>query len=440
VASVGAGAALYIRAGRLLEGDGSAPVSGAAVLVEGGRIVAAGPASEVGAPPTEATVVEFPDGTVLPGLIDAHVHLTMRRGETSVEYVQRLSEAVALMRGVRASGEILAAGVTTVRDCGARGRVLQDLRDGINDGFIPGPRVLVSGPPITTTAGHLWALGYESDTAEEGRRAVRRLVKEDVDFIKVCATGGGMTPGSNVGRAQYSVEDLRAIADDAHRLGKHIAAHAHGTEGLSRAVDAGIDTIEHVSWLDATGRGQAFDETVAREMAARGTFANIASSPPRSLVEAAHPVAPDEAAGAGAMPTSGERPTIARWEHARRAMALGVPVCFSTDAVYGNWEDGHDLSYLAQALVEVGTFPVLDVLRMITAVPARAIGWGDRLGTVSEGKLADLLVVRGNPVENVRALHDVLAVYKEGVNVSENGGPARAVGTAWARPIGAARH
>lgn len=440
MASVGTGAALYIRAGRLLEGDGAAPVSGGAVLIEDGRIVAAGRASEVGEPASGVTVVEYPDGTVMPGLIDAHVHLTMRRGETSVEYVQLIPESVALLRGVRASAEILAAGVTTVRDCGARGRVLQDLRDAIRDGFVPGPRVLASGPPITTTAGHLWALGYESDTAEAGRRAVRRLVKEDADFIKICATGGGMTPGSNVGRAQYPVEDLRAIADDAHRLGRQIAAHAHGTEGLARAVSAGIDTIEHVSWLDTTGRGQAFDEAVAREMAARGTFANIASSPPRSLVETARPVAAQDAAGAGGMVTSGERPTIARWEHARRAMELGVPVCFSTDAVYGNWDDGHDLSYLAQALVEVGTFPVLEVLRMITAVPARAIGWGDRLGTVSEGKLADLLVVRGNPAERVRALHDVLAVYKEGVLVSENGGPARAVGTAWGRPIGTAVH
>jgi imidazolonepropionase-like amidohydrolase len=384
--------------------------------------------------------VAYPDATVLPGLIDAHVHLTMRRGETSVEYVQLIPESVALLRGVRAAAEILAAGVTTVRDCGARGRVLQDLRDGISAGFVAGPRVLASGPPITTTAGHLWALGYEADTAAEGCRAVRRLVKEDADFIKVCATGGGVTPGSNVGRAQYSEADLRAIADDAHRLGRPIAAHAHGTEGLARAVRAGIDTIEHVSWLDTTGRGQAFDESVAREMAARGTFANIASSPPRSLVQAARPVAAAEAAAAGAMPTAGERPTIARWEHARRAMELGVPVCFSTDAVYGYWEDGHDLSYLAQALVEVGAFPTLEVLRMITAVPAQAIGWGDRLGTVSAGKLADLLVVRGDPAADVRALHAVRAVYKEGVLVSEEGGPARAVGTAWAAPIGAAGH
>jgi imidazolonepropionase-like amidohydrolase len=419
---------LYLRTGWLIDGSGAPAVAGGAVYLQEGRIVAAGPAGSVGPPPEGVAVVEYPEGAVLPGLIDAHVHLTFRRGETSVEHARLVSDAVALLRGVQAAGQILAAGVTTVRDCGARGQVAQALRDGVRDGLIAGPRVLASGPPVTPTSGHLWALGYEADTADEGRRAVRRLVKEDADFIKVCATGGGMTPGSNVGRAQYGEEDLRAIAEDAHRLGRHVAAHAHGTEGLARAVSAGIDTIEHVSWLDASGRGQAFDEGVAREMAARGTFANIASSPPRALVESGGRASGEETI------TSGVRPALARWEHARRMLELGVPVLFSTDAVYGWWDDGHDLSYLAQALVEVGRFPAPEVLGMITAVPARAIGWGDRLGTVTEGKLADLLVVEGNPAQDIRALHRVLAVYKEGRPVAGVPGATGAAGTA---PAGA---
>ncbi|HET7770138.1 MAG TPA: amidohydrolase family protein, partial [Chloroflexota bacterium] len=375
----------------------------------------------------------------------AHVHLTLRRGETSVEHVQRVSEHQALLRGVQVARQILAAGVTTVRDCASRGLTGQSLRDGVRDGFIAGPRILVSGPPVTTTSGHLWALGYESDTVEQARSAVRRLVKEGVDLIKVCATGGGMTPGSVVGRAQYTAEELRAIVEDAHRLERPVAAHVHGTEGIARAVEAGVDTLEHVSWLDSSGHGHAFDERVARQMAEKGIFANIASSPLRSLVErgraaegaapsalsapsarsapSAPPIPPTvgdartrtPSSAAGQPDTAGVRASLARWEFARRMIELGVPVCFSTDAVYGYWDDGHDLSYLAQALVEVGGFVPLDVIRMITAIPAQAIGSGDRLGTIAEGNLADLLLVAADPIENIRALHDVRAVYKEGI-------------------------
>src|SRR5207245_1916027 len=129
----------------------------------------------------------------------------------------------ALLCGVAISRQILAAGVTTVRDCGARGLIAQALRDGVRDGLIAGPRILASGQPITTTTGHLWALAYECDTADQARTAVRRLVKEGADFIKICATGGGMTPGTVIGRAQYSVEELRAVVDDSHRLQRHVA-------------------------------------------------------------------------------------------------------------------------------------------------------------------------------------------------------------------------
>jgi imidazolonepropionase-like amidohydrolase len=429
---------LLVRASRLITGrTGSDDViEDGAVLIRDGSILEAGPVSAVRADaPPDTPSVDYPDATILPGLVDAHVHLTFRRGETSVEHMQRVSDEQALLRGVQAARQILAAGVTTVRDCAARTCIAQALRDGVREGLIAGPRILASGPPITTTSGHLWALGYESDTASQARSAVRRLVKEGADFVKVCATGGGMTPGSVVGRAQYAVEELRAIIEDAHRLGRHVAAHVHGTEGIARAVEAGVDTLEHVSWLDPSGRANTFDEDVARQMARRGIFANIASSPPRSLVEQGRPTeaaaavgAATHSAGQSTQPrslderpdspvpeTAGARPALARWEFARRMLNLGVPVCFSTDAVYGFWDDGHDLSYLAQALVEVGGFLPLDVLRMITSVPARAIGWGDRIGSIAPDMLADLLIVAGNPAQDIRALHHVLAVYQQGV-------------------------
>ena len=175
--------------------------------------------------------------------------------------------------------------MTTVRDCGSRGTFLGALRDGIAAGLLPGPRLLVCGPPLTSTAGHLWVCGGEVDTAEGARALVRRLVKEGADFIKVMATGGRMTPGTNVGRAQFSVAELRAIVEDAHRLGRRVAAHCLGTEGIANAVEAGVDTVEHCDWLDAGGEAVAFDEGVARRMAERGIYRNMAAQPNRVLAE-----------------------------------------------------------------------------------------------------------------------------------------------------------
>ncbi|MAG36899.1 MAG: hypothetical protein CL878_11750, partial [Dehalococcoidia bacterium] len=380
--------------------------------VEDGRIVAVGPAAQL-LPPADPAIpqVEYGGATLLPGLIDAHVHLTLRRRLSAPRPPASVTEGHALLYGVQAARNVLASGVTTVRDCAARGQHAQELRDAVEEGTIVGPRILASGPPVTTTAGHIWRMGYEADSVTEMRRAVRRLVKEGVDFIKVCATGGRGTPGSVVGRAQYSTDELRAVAEDAHRLERHVATHALGTEGIRRAVEAGIDTIEHCAWLDRDGKTLAFDEAVAERMAEQGLVASIAAGPPWEVFHQ-----DKELAGNGSPPT-----TVAwldtmrqRWQLVHRMRDFGVTVCFGTDSVYGMFGDFHDLSYLAQAFVEYGGFAPLDVIEMVTAVPAHAIGWGDRIGTVEPGKLADLLVIHGNPIEDMRALHDVAAVYQAG--------------------------
>ena len=407
---------LYLRATRLLTGVDNGVIEDAAVQVEDGRIVAVGPAAQV-PPPADPAIpqVDYVGATLLPGLIDAHVHLTLRRGLDTPLPAVPVTDGRALLQGVQAAQGVLAAGVTTVRDCAARGHHAQELRDAVEDRIIAGPRILASGPPITTTAGHIWRLGYEADSVTEVRRAVRRLVKEGVDFIKVCATGGRGTPGSFIGRAQYSTDELRAVVEDAHRLGRHVATHALGTEGIRRAVEAGIDTIEHCAWLDRDGEAVAFDEAVVESMAEQGLVASIAAGPPWEVFHR-----DKELAGNSSPPTTVARLDTMqqRWRLVQRMRELGVPVCFATDSVYGMFDDFHDLSYLAQALVDYGGFPPLDVIEMLTAVPAHAIGWGDRIGTIEPGKLADLLVVKGNPVEDMPALHAVAAVYQAGVLVA----------------------
>lgn len=384
------------------------PIPDAAVLVEGGRITAVGSATRVPVP-AGAEVVDHSDATAMPGLIDAHVHLMYRSGESIFDHAQAFDDHDLLVRAAHHARLLLQAGVTTVRDCGSRGTFLRALRDGINAGSLPGPRLLVCGPPITTSAGHLWVCGGEADTADDARRAVRRLVKEGVDFIKVMATGGRMTPGTNVGRAQYSAEELRAIVEDAHRLGRPVAAHCLGTEGITAAVEAGVDTIEHGNWLDETGDGVAFDEAVARRMAEHGIYRNMATQPDRELAGLS-PDAPLTTPQQRRLEVAQER-----WRWFREGIALGVPSFFSTDAIFGQWGDAcTDLPWLTVLVGERSGIDPLDALRMVTAIPAQALGLASEAGTIAPGRRADLLVLRGDPLDSLRSLLDVEAVYKDG--------------------------
>ncbi len=398
---------LYLTCDQLIPGDGS-PIGEAALLIQEGQITALGPAAQVPRP-AGAEVLEYAGCSILPGLIDAHVHLMYRRGESIYEHAARFDDHQLLVRSAYHARRLVEAGVTTVRDCGSRGTFLLALRDGIAAGLLPGPRLLVSGPPVTTTVGHLWVCGGEVDSAVEARALVRRLVKQGVDFIKVMATGGRMTPGSNVGRAQFSVEELRAIVDDAHRLGRRVAAHCLGTEGLARAVEAGVDTIEHGNFLNDTGDGYAFDERVARQMAERGIYLNMASQPNRVLAEKPLdvPLTPAERRQLEALHE--------RWFYFRRGLELGVPSFFSTDAIYGQWDDRCcDLPWLITLIAERAGIDPGTALRMATAIPAQALGLETLVGTLAPGKVADLLVVRGNPLERIRDLHQVVAVYQSG--------------------------
>ena len=408
---------VYLRAGRVITcaapaADAPEELRDAALLIQGGRIAAIGPADRVPVPPG-ATVIDHSDATVLPGLIDGHVHLMYRREESIYTHAQAFEDHQLLVRSAYHARKLLGAGVTTVRDCGSRGTFLRALRDGIEAGRVPGPRLLVCGPPVTTTRGHLWVCGGEVDTADEGRKLVRRLVKEDVDFVKIMATGGRMTPGSNVGRAQFDVEELRAMVEDAHRLGRHVAAHCLGVEGMARAVEAGVDTIEHGNWLDESGDKHAFDEALARRMAAQGTYRNMATQPDRELAELplSRPLTE--------MQRRRLEASQERWYWFRKGVELGVPSFFSTDAIYGQWGDEcTDLLWLTILLGERGGITAHDALRMVTAIPAHAIGLEREVGSLAPGRRADLVVLRANPLESLRALLDIEAVYRDGRRVA----------------------
>jgi imidazolonepropionase-like amidohydrolase len=381
---------LAIRAARGFDGASAQLIERPLVLVEDGRIVAV----ESGGvePPAEAETVEFGDATLLPGLIDAHVHLGFDAGADPVAQMLADSDATLLLRMRLAARRALAAGITTVRDLGDRSYLGLTLRDWFNSGGEPGPAILAAGPPITVTGGHCHFMGGEADGELEVRRAVRAHVKAGVDVIKIMATGGHMTRGTNPSVPQYSVDELRAAVEEAHRLDRQLTAHAHGPSGIAAAVEAGVDCIEHCSFRVSGGRQP--EPRLVERIAERG----IAVSPtvgflgqPGPLFESFVPIL----------------------EHMHRA---GVRLVASTDGgVSANRP--HDVLPHAIAFLAHAGLSNAEALAAATSVAAEVIGVADRTGRLQVGKDADLLAVAGNPLGDTAALLHVKAVFRAGRRV-----------------------
>ncbi len=400
--------ALLIKANTFLDGTGAAPVQNAALVIEGGRITQFGPQSAVTAPPG-ARVVDFGDRTVMPGLIDAHVHILFTGSATSGHDLLAASPQQLLLTGVRNCQRALKAGLTTVRDCGDVDYLSLPLRDAVAEGVIAGPRIVASGPPITTTGGQAWQFSTECDSDEELRRAVRELVKNRVDFIKLMGTGGHATPGSNPEASQYPPEAYQTVAQDAHRMGKKVAVHVHGVEGIRSAVDAGIDTLEHCSWRG--GGTISYNPEIVKRILDQDLFVSLAMPATWYRLRAAemvdvrqHPEPLWEA----------RYPTITAMKEA------GVKLVVSSDTGSTGTEIDQ-LHLLLRFLVQrVGLSPV-DAIHGATGLAAQALGIDDQVGDLQPGKLADILVVDGNPLLDISAMERVHRVFKAGEPVVQDG-------------------
>jgi imidazolonepropionase-like amidohydrolase len=418
--------ALRVRVGRLVDGTAAEVVEDAALLVLDGRIAQVGPDAAV-ARPEDARSIALPGGTAIPGLIDGHVHVTFSPSADPVRDLETETDEDLVVRGVAACERMVRVGVTTAYDCGARGMTAYRIRDAVARGLGLGPRLMVSGRAITKPGGHCHFLGGEASDVDDVRAAVRRMLDEEgADGIKIMATGGGMTPGTDSRFASYSVEELAAAADEAHRFGKRITSHAHGVPGIRNASEAGIDSIQHCTMLGPDWTW-TFDEDVARAMVERGTRAvPTIGAGTRAEIEAGIMISKLQ-------PNPG-RVTRADWqENARRLLDIGVTVVPGTDVGINLTDFGEELLFELEAYVGIGVAPA-DVILMATASAARHLDIADRTGTLEPGKDADVLVVEGEPDRDIFALRHPLLVLRAGQPIQPTPPPPLPVRQAPAAP------
>jgi imidazolonepropionase-like amidohydrolase len=411
-----AGAATVVYCVGLVDGTGGAVVPEAAILIEGERIVAAGPAAALASRVSERTTVhDLRPWWVTPGLIDEHTHPSLAGDGRSYEAMAVDTDEVMALAAGRNLPLHLAAGVTTVRDNGARNRVGFAVQEAARRGYFPSPRLLVSGRPIVATGGHFHWCNEIADGEDAMRRSVRRLVHEGADHIKIMASGG-RTAGTIPSRASYTVGELRAAVDEAHALGRRTVVHCRATESMRRAVAAGIDLMEHVEFLDADGVVR-FDPELAAAIRDAGIYvsptlqaAGFATRQALYQKRDTTGLTEDDAAHLAAL----EARIGQRVENFARLLDAGLlpQVVAGSDSGVGDMAFGH-LDHDLQLMAQGGMTP-LQVLEAATRVTAEAVGLGDQTGTIVPGKLADLIAVDGDPSRDVTALSRVRAVFLAG--------------------------
>lgn len=393
-----------IYVGHLLDAKSGKTLANQQIVIEGDKIVSVGPSSGLGAKAGHS-IIDLSKATVLPGLIDAHVHLTFSPDNFGYESLGISIPREALI-GARNAKITLEAGFTTVRNVAADGYTDVALRDAINAGDVPGPRMLVSGPALGITGGHCdenllpYEYHYSADGVADGVPAVQHKVRENIkygaDLIKVCATGGVMSKGDDPHASQYTQEEMHAIVADAHRLGRKVAAHAHGAEGVRWASDAGVDSVEH---------GHLMDDASIATLKKNGTYLvptlylldwnreNMAKRNVPDYIQKKMQMVGAEAEN-----------------NAKKAFQSGVKIALGTDAaVYPHGLNAHEF----EVYTRLG-MTNLQAIQSSLISGADLLGWSDKVGTIEPGKWADIIAVDGDPLTDIKVLQHVRFVMKGG--------------------------
>lgn len=406
---------VVIRAAQIIDGRGGEPLRNGAIVVTDDKIVAIGPLAAISIPAGSRTI-DLGDATLMPGFIDAHTHIVGRvlgdpEGQNTAT---RDYDSFGAILAVENARKTLMAGFTTIRNVGAGNFDDMAIRKAITDGWITGPRMVTAGHSFGITGGHCDENGYKpglvdndyrtgvADGVDEVRKAVRYQVKYGADVIKICATGGVLSEGDAVGATQYTYEEIKAIVDEAHKLERKVAAHAHGTEGIKIAVRAGVASIEHGSFLDEEG---------AKLMASKGTY-----------------LVPTLMAGEGVERLAkngvlkgyrGEKAlaAAAAMRHAIKiAVPNGVKIALGTDAgVIPHGTNGHEFTLM----VEWGGLKPIDSITAGTLNAAKLLGYEKTLGSIEAGKLADIVAVPGDPLKDIKKMESTVFVMKNGAIFKE---------------------
>jgi imidazolonepropionase-like amidohydrolase len=393
-----------IRVAQMIDGTGAEPVAGVTIVIDGERIVEVTPG---GAIPAGATVLYDGPGCLLPGLIDAHVHLTFDGSADPVATMKAEEDPRLLIRAAGNAQRALRAGITTIREVGAKNDVIFTLKGAINEGLIVGPRLLVAGRPLTSVKGHCWFMNGECADEEELLRTMHRQIDLGADLTKVMASGGGMTIESNMREPQFSAGALTRLVRESHARGRHVSAHCHATASIVNSIEAGVDTIEHCSWM--TDEGSSIDDATLADLATSGIVVVPTLAPLATAVELGRALRNQEAG----------QSLAAMFEHrlnnVRRMRAAGVPMIAGSDAGVNGL--AHDAGIGEIILMTRVGFTPVQAIHAATGHSARVIGLDEGAATVTAGQLADLVLVDGDPAADITAIRKVRLVLKSGAVV-----------------------
>ena len=392
----------YLKAAWLIDTLAGDRIANPVVEIAGERIVSVTSEATI---PDGANVIDLGDATLLPGFADLHTHLNGFSSDFGYKSLA-LSDTDRAIRGVVNAKRTLMAGFTSARNLGASGYADVSLKNAINDGLVPGPRLQVSGPSLAAIGGHcdnnLLPPAYEakSDGAASGPEAFRELVRRNhkygADVIKICATGGVLSKGTDPGARLFTFEELQAIVEQAHMLGMPVAVHAHGTEGILYAIRAGVDSIEHSSLIDEEG---------LRLAKRNGTFLSVNAYTPRYMLANA-----DKMNILPEMLDKARSLADRRLENYRIAHEAGARIVYGTDS--GTYPHGDNAKQFA-VYVELGMTP-MEAIQTATTVAAESLGWVGDTGAVANGYFADIIAVQGDPLTDISTLQDVVFVMKGG--------------------------